>query len=90
VAAGDVLSLESDCQDGEALILPVMRAGRRTAASETLADIRARAACGLERLPEALRRLEPGTTCGVQVADALKTLAAETDRRMVAPQKAIS
>jgi nicotinate phosphoribosyltransferase len=88
--AGDVLSLESDRQDGEALILPVMRAGRRTAASETLADIRARAACGLERLPEALRRLEPGTTCGVQVADALKTLAAETDRRMVAPQKAIS
>jgi nicotinate phosphoribosyltransferase len=88
--AGDVLSLESDRQDGEALILPVMRAGRRTAAPETLADIRARAARGLERLPEPLRRLEPGATCGVQVADALKTLAAEADRRMAAPRKVMS
>jgi nicotinate phosphoribosyltransferase len=79
----DVLSLEDDDQAGERLIDPVMKGGRRLAPPPTLAEIRARAAHSLERLPEPLRRLEPGVSCPVDVAGPLKRLAAEVDSRLM-------
>jgi len=78
--AGDILSVQSDRQPGEALIVPVMRGGKRVAAPETLATIRERGARDLARLPEPLRKLEPDASYPVTVADALKALAAEADR----------
>ena len=80
--AGDILSLESDTQTGEALIELVMKDGRRVGAAPTLAEIRARAAHDLKRLPEPLRNLEPGATSPVEIADALVRLAAEVDSRV--------
>jgi nicotinate phosphoribosyltransferase len=80
--ARDVLSVEADGQAGEPLIEPVMKGGRRMAPSPTLAEIRARTARDLERLPKPLRRLQPGASCPVEVADALARLAAEVDRRL--------
>jgi nicotinate phosphoribosyltransferase len=80
--AGDILSVETDRQPGEPLIERVMQGGRRISPSPTLADIRARAARELERLPEPLRRLEPGTSYPVKVADALVALTKEVDRRL--------
>jgi nicotinate phosphoribosyltransferase len=77
--AGDVLSLESDKQSGEPLIVPVMKDGKRLARPPSLADIRARAVRDLARLPEALRRLDNSPSYPVQVADALVTLAKEAD-----------
>jgi nicotinate phosphoribosyltransferase len=79
---GDVLSLAMDTQQGEALLVPVMKGGSRTGPSPALSGIRARAAKSLERLPEALRRLEPGAPYPVTVAKPLIELAAETDRRL--------
>ena len=76
---GDILSLASDTPAGEALIVPVMRAGKRIAPSPTLAQIRTRAAADLARLPEALRKLEPGAIYPVKVAEALVALAKEAD-----------
>jgi nicotinate phosphoribosyltransferase len=81
--AGDVLSLETDGQSGEPLIVPAMRGGKRIARAPRLDDIRARAARELARLPEPLRRLEHGATYPVKVADALVTLAKEADRYTV-------
>ena len=78
----DILSVERDEQAGEPLIELVMKGGRRLTPQPTLAEIRARAARGLERLPDPLRRLEPGASYPVEVADALKRLAAEVDRRL--------
>jgi nicotinate phosphoribosyltransferase len=78
----DVLSVEGDDQTGEPLIQPVMKGGRRIAPQPTLAEIRARAARNLERLPEPLLRLEPSASCPVEVADALVRLADEVDRRL--------
>jgi nicotinate phosphoribosyltransferase len=75
---GDILSLESDKQPGEALIVPVMRNGKRLMPSPTLAQIRERAARDLARLPEPLRKLEPADY-PVKVADALKALAKQAD-----------
>src|SRR6516165_7956744 len=79
---GDILSIESDDQSGEPLIQLVMRGGRRVALSPTLAEIRARAACDLARLPEPLRRLDPQASYPVQVADTLVHLASEVDSRL--------
>jgi len=82
VMSGDVLALESSRQDGEPLLAPVMQNGKRIAPSPPLDDVRRHAKRELERLPEPLRRLDSGTTYPVAVADALRTLAAEVDRRM--------
>jgi len=86
--AGDVLSLESDRQDGEPLLVPVMQNGRRLRPSPSLADIRAVAARDLERLPQPLRELTPETHYPVTVADALVRLAAEVDERIAKSQTA--
>ena len=80
--AGDILSLESDPQAGEPLIELVMKNGQRVGSTPTLAEIRARAAQDLEHLPEPLRDLAPGTTCPVEIADALVRLATEVDNRL--------
>ena len=80
--AGDLLSLEGHDQGGEPLIQPVMQGGRRLRPAPSLDEIRRHAKRELERLPEPLRRLEPGTTYPVEVADELVKLAAEVDRRV--------
>jgi hypothetical protein len=59
-----------------------MQSGRRLQSAESLDAIRARVKRELERLPQPLRKLETGTAYPVAVADELKTLAAEVDRRM--------
>jgi nicotinate phosphoribosyltransferase len=59
-----------------------MQGGRRLRPSPPLDDIRLRVKRELERLPEPLRRLEPGTTYPVEVADELVMLAAAVDRRI--------
>jgi nicotinate phosphoribosyltransferase len=86
--AGDILSLENDDQAGEPLIELVMQGGKRVAPAPLLAEIRARAARDLQRLPEPLRRLEPGASYPVEVSEALRRLAAEVDGRVTQQQKA--
>jgi nicotinate phosphoribosyltransferase len=81
--AGDVLSLETDKVEGEALLEPAMRAGRRTGPAPALTQIRARAAANLERLPEALRSLDPEAAYPVTAGEPLIGLTAETDRRLI-------
>jgi nicotinate phosphoribosyltransferase len=86
----DILSVEEDDQAGEPLIELVMKGGRRLARKPTLAEIRTRAARSLERLPEPLRRLEPGASCPVEVAEKLERLAAEVDRRLAQYERRLS
>src|SRR5262245_19320110 len=78
---GDVLSAESDKHDGETLVVPVMRGGKRVAPVPTLAQIRERAKRDLARLPEPLRQLEPGVVYPVEISAKLKALAAEMDAK---------
>jgi nicotinate phosphoribosyltransferase len=80
--AGDVLSIEGDSQAGEPLLQPVMREGRRIFPSPSLAEVRSRTARELRRLPERLRRLEPGIAYPVHVARTLVDLAEKVDRRL--------
>jgi nicotinate phosphoribosyltransferase len=80
--SGDVLSLEEDTQPGEPLLKLVMRNGRRIEPPKSLADIRPCAARNLVCLPDDLRELRPGTSYPVAVAEPLKRLAADVDRRL--------
>lgn len=75
----DVVTLESDVQPGEPLLIPVMRGGRRLTPAPTLADSRSHAASSLARLPEPLRRLA-AFDYPVALAPALRELAAAVDR----------
>jgi nicotinate phosphoribosyltransferase len=83
--AGDVLTVEGDKQDGEALIGPAMRDGRRLPSVASLAQARAHAARELARLPRHLAALEAGPAYAVTVAPALKALADAVDRAMAGP-----
>ena len=79
--AGDILTRDGDVKDGEALIQPVMRGGRRLGPKMPLADLRARAAAQLARLPDALRRLAPRGAYPVEISLALRELAMQIDAR---------
>jgi len=79
----DVLTLEDDPQEGEPLILPVMRGGRRLQASIPLAAVRERARNQLARLPPALRGLEKGPDYPVEVSAALRDLAKAVDEHQL-------
>ena len=78
--SGDILTVEGDRQSGEALIVEVMRGGKRIGAAPTLAQIRERAVRDLARLPEPLRQLQQGVDYPVAVGEALKGLAVVADR----------
>jgi nicotinate phosphoribosyltransferase len=79
--AGDVVAPAGERHDGIPLLLPVMRGGRRVAASPSLAEIRAHAKAELDRLPLPLAALEP-MSYPVTIADGLRRLAEECDRRI--------
>ena len=81
---GDVITLETDAQPGEPLIVPVMAAGRRVGAPPSLGEIRERVAAGLAALPERLCALGEAAPYPVTVAPALRDLAAEVDARTAA------
>jgi nicotinate phosphoribosyltransferase len=85
--ARDVISVEGDRQVGEARIRPVMRGGELVAPSPALAAIRAHAAEEIGRLPEPLRRLEPDAHFAVEIAPALRALAADVDRRLALKER---
>jgi len=78
--AGDTIGLVSEGADGEALLVPVMRSGRRTGPRERLADARERARRQLAGLPDALRGLDEPPEYEVTVTAGVRDLAAEVDR----------
>jgi nicotinate phosphoribosyltransferase len=78
--AGDLVSLAGDRQQGEPLLQPVMRAGRRPSDVPDLAAARKHAQDQLSRLPMPLARLEP-FDYPVEIGAPLRELAAELDRQ---------
>lgn len=76
----DLLTLlDEKAAGGQTLIHPVMRAGRRLEPSPGLAAVRAHAARSLEELPAELRRLRNVPPYAVEIAPALRELAARID-----------
>ena len=77
----DLLTLEEDLQEGEPLMRPVMRGGRRLAPPVPLAESRQRAVAELARLPAPLRRLQGAPPYPVKISQALRNLAKAVDER---------
>lgn len=80
--ARDVVTVEGDRQPGEPLLELAMQGGRRLP-QPSLAQARAHAASQLARLPERLRTLSRADPYRVEIAPALRELAAEVDRNCV-------
>lgn len=78
----DILTILAELLDGEPLLQPVMRAGKRLAPPEPLDAIRARCAAQLKALPEALKALESSSDYPVEISPELVRLTAETDLRL--------
>lgn len=79
--AFDVLTTVDDSQEGEALIQPVMEAGKRLGSPVPLTQSRERASAQLACLPDNIRQLREGATVEVKVSKALQDLAQSVDAR---------
>ncbi len=79
--AGDVLTNMDAPAEGEPLLHPVMRVGRRLAPSPALTAVRERASAQLAALPERLQALEAPAPYPVDVAESLLALARAVDAR---------
>ncbi|MCC7033038.1 MAG: nicotinate phosphoribosyltransferase [Acidobacteria bacterium] len=78
--AGDTLGLVTEHAEGEPLLAPVMRSGRRLGAAEPLAGARERARLQLAGLPDWLRGLDEQPDYDVTVTAGVRELAADVDR----------
>ena len=76
----DIITTYGDQLPGEPLLSPVMKEGRRLAASLKLDEVRCHAATQLGQLPESLRTLEMGPTYDVRISPALQQLAQTVDQ----------
>jgi nicotinate phosphoribosyltransferase len=81
--AVDVLTLEGDAQDGEALLHLCLCSGKRVASPPSLSEVRQRSTAQLLCLPESLRQLKVGPPYPVTIAPALHDLAQKVDRQTV-------
>ncbi len=82
--AADVIALEeNDPQPGEALIQPVMHAGKRLHSETPLATLRDQTLKNYRRLPTAMTALEPAPAYPVAISAALQTLADQLDREHI-------
>ena len=80
--ARDVLGLEDEALSGEAMLVPVARAGARLRSDPPLEEIRDRVRTSLETLPAELRGLESARTpFPVEPSPGVRELAREVDRR---------
>ncbi len=79
--AGDALTLAAERLPGTPLIAPFMRAGQLLAPPLALGAIREHARNQLANLPEPLRSLDDAPPYLVEIAPALRDLAAEIDTR---------
>ena len=82
IASHDLVSTEDEVSDGTPLIAPVMQSGRRLSPAPSLDEMRAHARDELDRLPVALRSLEPAPAYPVQIGPRLRALAKAVDARI--------
>jgi len=72
----DLVTLESDVQPGEPLLMPVMRKGIRLP-QPTISEIRDRVQCQIRCLPGQLRSLQQAEPFAVTISDQVRKLAAK-------------
>ncbi|HHJ38338.1 MAG: nicotinate phosphoribosyltransferase [Methylothermaceae bacteria B42] len=78
----DIITLMNDPQEGEALLQPVMKNGKRLQTPESLGAIRERTAYNLEALPSGLQTLDQTTQYPVEISPCLIRLTQEIDKKI--------
>jgi nicotinate phosphoribosyltransferase len=76
---GDELGLDGETREGEALMRPVMKAGKRVSPPVALRELRRRTLSELNRLPVQLRGLRQTGEYKVMVSAAIHELARQVD-----------
>ena len=76
-----VTTLNDEQQDGEPLLSPVMKEGRRLAPSPPLEDLRKHVAATVSRLPDWMRGIDQSSPYDVRISQALHDLADIADHR---------
>jgi len=79
--ADDVVTLHHEKLEGEALLVPVMRGGKRIADPQPLPALRRYAAAQLARLPDGLRTLDRSEPFKVSISPSLRECARALDER---------
>jgi len=77
-----ILTTKGDVREGEPLLQPVMRQGKRLSPHESLPSIRMRVVEELASLPSPIKALETPVSFEVEISEALQRLTAETNRRL--------
>jgi nicotinate phosphoribosyltransferase len=77
----DMVTLHDETPEGEALLVPVMRRGRRLASPQPLPALRQHTAAQLALLPERLRELETSEPYEVTISTSLRESARTLDGR---------
>ncbi|MEK6736886.1 MAG: nicotinate phosphoribosyltransferase [Pseudomonadota bacterium] len=81
---GDIVALEeSDPQEGEPLIQPFMRCGKRLRSNPSLHEIRNQTTANYKRMPASLITLKPAPTYPVTISTALRAMANQLDMEHV-------
>jgi nicotinate phosphoribosyltransferase len=82
--ASDTVALESEAPSGhQALLVPVMRGGRRIRATSALDHLRRQTLAEYSSLPEPLTRLEHAPAYPVEISKSLQALADQLDRQHI-------
>ena len=81
---GDIVALEeNDPQEGEPLIQPFMRCGKRLRSNPSLHEIRNQTTANYKRMPASLITLKPAPTYPVTISTALRAMANQLDMEHV-------
>jgi len=77
---GDIVALEeSDPQEGEPLIQPFMRCGKRLRSNPSLHEIRNQTTANYRRMPASMIALKPAPTYPVTISTALRAMSNQLD-----------
>ncbi|MET0253813.1 MAG: nicotinate phosphoribosyltransferase [Terrimicrobiaceae bacterium] len=77
--ASDVLAFRQEALPAEALLIPVMRDGKRLASPQPLSSLRQYTATQLARLPDGLRTLDRSEPFKVAISESVRQCAGELD-----------
>ena len=82
--ARDIVALEDDDpQQGESLIQPFMRSGKRLHPKLSLQELRSQTLINYQHLPAAMTTLDPAPGYPVTISSALKTMAERLDQERI-------
>jgi nicotinate phosphoribosyltransferase len=79
--AADFVTLDGEAPEGEALLAPVMRGGKRLASPPPLSALRQYTATQLNRLPDSLRTLDRSAPFEVTISTSLRDRARALDQQ---------